>query len=135
MAKNLSNSATSFQKINLSYTEYQQSKINSSEISFNGNLYDIKSSTITGDRIELLVIDDKQEKNIIDAIKGYFNSASPANKKLPLTLKQMLTLDYLLPETKHTSHLSISSSMPFVQPDQQFNSIDQGINAPPPRLV
>jgi hypothetical protein len=135
MAKNLKSRGTSFQKISLSLNGYKKSKVSASEISLNGNLYDVRSIHISGNKIELLVINDKQEKNILDAIKGYFNAPNQSNKKLPLTLKQLLAMDYLSEKTEQISLHFFSLSHLLIQPGLKFNSISQNTTSPPPRSV
>jgi hypothetical protein len=135
MQQTLNNSKTKFQKITLSLSEYQKSKINSHEISINGKMYDVKSVNILENNVKLLVINDSKEENILQKIKDFTNRTNQPNSDLPNQLQQLLSLNYLSPEIKHFFFIPVFSINLFRQPNLNLVSNDSDIPSPPPKLV
>lgn len=88
-----------FEKLTLSLPEYENCKVNSHEIYYNGEMYDVKSADLKVDHVNLVVLHDKHEKNIIEKIKNYFTSNSKHDSKIPNHLVKLISNNYDLPST------------------------------------
>ncbi len=134
MEQALNNEATGFQQLTLSLSDFQKGEINANEISFNGKMYDVKSIKISGDKVELLVINDTKEENIVENIKRSVNTNSEQNKKLPYHLVNLLNWFYIYPVSGNAFLLleQRTSYLPFSE--NVFSFISE-ISSPPPKLV
>jgi hypothetical protein len=127
-------SHTSFEKLILGTADYQKSRINSHEISFKGNMYDVKSVKITGDIAELLVINDKKEKNLVKNIQDFLTKTNQQKKELPEQLQKFLSLNYLSADQELTIVIPSLSSIIFQSVNSYFLSDLSDIPSPPPKL-
>jgi hypothetical protein len=127
-------SNTSFEKLILSADEYQKSRVNSREILFKGNMYDVKSVKITGNTAELLVINDKKEKKLVKNIKDFLYKTNQQKKELPEQLQKFLSLNYLPADKELTDIVTILSSIIFYSPDGNILFHLSDIPSPPPKL-
>ncbi len=64
------------EKLVVSLHDFQNGRINEREISVNGKLYDIKSVSILGNTVELLVVNDEKEERILAKIKELRNNTN-----------------------------------------------------------
>ena len=127
-------SNTSFEKLILSVGEYQKSRLNAHEISFNGNMYDVKSVNVTGDNVELLVINDKKEKRLLKEIKDILNKTNQQKKELPEQLQKFLSLNYIPADKELITIIPSSCSGIFHHPDRDILSHHKEVPFPPPKL-
>ena len=127
-------SNTSFEKLILSVGEYQKSRLNAHEISFNGNMYDVKSVNVTGDNVELLVINDKKEKRLLKEIKDILNKTNQSKRELPEQLQKFLSLNYLSAEKEDIIFIPSICSGIFHHPDRNIFPDFSDIPSPPPKL-
>ena len=134
MERALNNEETSFQQLTLSFNDFQKGKINAHEISFDGKMYDIRSIKISGDKVELLVINDTKEENIIENIKRSVNPNDQQNKGLPSQFVKLLTLVYVVPATDPDLLLQKKQRHIFVPFCDIIVSHKSDITAPPPKL-
>jgi hypothetical protein len=130
----VNDSHTSFEKLLLSTADYQKSRINSHEISFQGNMYDVKSVKITGDIAELLVINDKKEKSLVKNIQDFLTKTNQQKKELPEQLQKFLSLNYLPADQDLTIVIPILSSNIFHAPKGNIFSDLSETPSPPPKL-
>jgi hypothetical protein len=130
----LNNSATSPEKLILSRDEYYKSRINSNEILFRGNMYDVKSVNISGDMAELLVINDTKEKDLVKNIKDFLNKTNQQKKELPDQLQKFLSLNYLSADKDCIIHFPSFSFNIVHYPYLDFNAITSDTPSPPPKL-
>ena len=93
----LNNKLKDSEKLTLSYSDYQNNKIDSHEILVQGKLYDIRSVIRTGNIVELQVINDSREEKILDNIKDLVNNSSNSKNHLPDHLLKWLNLLYISP--------------------------------------
>jgi hypothetical protein len=128
------NSDTSFERLVLPLADYQKSRINSREISFGGNMYDVKSVKISGNTAELLVINDKKEKILLKDIKDFLNKSSQQKKELPDQLQKFLSLNYLSGEKEHVIFIPSFYTCIFYHQNRNIYSDHQDIPSPPPKL-
>lgn len=135
MQQSLNERKTCFQKITLSFFDYQKSKINAREICISGKMYDIKSINISEGIVVLLVIHDSKEENIISKIKKFAGRANQPGSDLPTKLQQLLSMCYLTPHSCSMFFIPSFSINHF--PFSRLNLVtnDSEINTPPPQLV
>lgn len=135
MTLTIKNNSSSFEKLVLTPGEYKKSRINSGEISFNGNMYDVKSVTLSAGKVELLVINDKNETSILEAIKAFVHKTGQHNRECPNQLQQLFALHYLSPDTGY--NLIMPAFFVHVFSGSKLNIIsnDLDISTPPPELV
>ena len=100
MLENINSYETDFQKITLSFNDYQKSKINENEIEIKGKMYDIKSINILNNKLELLVVNDSKEEQIIQKVKDFFNYSNQPKGKFSKQVSQLLSLNYISPKTE-----------------------------------
>jgi len=130
----LNESAISFEKLILNIDEYRKSRLNSREISYKGNMYDVKSVNITGDSVELLVINDLKEKILLQEIKAFLQKSNQSKKELPDQLQKFLSINYIAADEGRMIYLPSSSSNIFQQPDSNLSSNFLDKPSPPPKL-
>lgn len=135
MQQSIRRGETGFQKITLSLKEYENSKVNAFEISLNGKMYDVKSVTISGDIAELLVINDREEENILKEIKAFLTMNDHKANTIPPQLKVILSLNYLLPEVKQLFFIPSLSAYSFYFSGLHFSSVTAEVSVPPPELM
>ena len=135
MQKILNNSDTRFQKIILSINDFHKKKINAREIFINGKLYDIKSISIIGNKIELLAFHDKKEENIFAEIKKAIRNNNEQNSQLPNRLIKLLTLFYVSPIHYYNLSLSEKKENKYPLVCEIILSHKPDISSPPPEFI
>lgn len=135
MQQALNSEKTQFQKIILSFSDYQKNKINAHEISVKGKMYDVKSITVYSDSLELLVINDSKEKTILEKIKELTALNNGQNYNLPNQLQKLLSLSYLSPNTYSIFFICSLTEHVFLSPALTFISSDLDVSTPPPEFV
>lgn len=124
----------SFEKLILNIDEYRKSRLNSREISYKGNMYDVKSVIITGDKVELLVINDLKEKILLQEIKAFLQKSNQSKKELPDQLQKFLSINYIAADEGRMIYLPSSSSNIFHHTDPDTHSDKSDTPSPPPKL-
>jgi len=123
------------QKIILTLDDYQKCKIGTDEVSINDSMFDVKSISIRGDHVELLVLKDSKEDNILKKIKDFAGRANQPNNGHLNKLQQLFSWNYLSYSTDE--HI-------FIYPLSVYNirlfTLDilsnfPEISTPPPKLV
>ena len=130
----LNNRETLFQKLTLSLGDFQKSRINAHEIVFNGKMYDLRSINISGDKAELLVINDTREENIIENIKNSVNTNNQQNKGLPHLLANLFTLLYIPTVSNLSFLLKEKQQNNFPSFCEYIISHKSDTSSPPPKL-
>ena len=97
MRISLANSESKFENLNLSLNNFNDCKINSHEIMYNGIMYDIKSIKISGDNVLLKVLADKAEFGLVQKIKNYFGIDNKHESKIPEKINKLFSLVYIIP--------------------------------------
>lgn len=100
MQAQLQDSRSHFQQLTLSLEAYQKYKISEDEIEIDGKLYDIKSVTISGNRVILYALNDSSEEALLEEIRAFLTKNHPTESRLPETLQQLIFLSYLPPATE-----------------------------------
>jgi hypothetical protein len=81
----------------LSLKYYNSSMRHGSEITYEGQLYDIKSLSIDGEVVTLKVFHDIAEETILKKIKDFFNSHGRTSGKVPKYVQKLLVAKYVTP--------------------------------------
>lgn len=134
MMKLVKNSETYFEKLILSFGEYQKSRLNAHEIYFKGNMYDVKSVCFSNNTVELLVINDSKEKNLLKNIKDFVNKTNQQKKELPDQLQKFLSLNFLLAGKDNIIYIPALFSSIGYHPNLNILSDHPDIPSPPPKL-
>jgi hypothetical protein len=124
---------TSFEKLVLSKQEYHQSRLNSREIFYKGNMYDVKSLNIKGDVVELLVINDIKEKFLLGEIKDFLRKSNQSKKELPDQLQKFLSINYITADKERSIYIPSFSFNIFHYPDRNLYSDKTDTPSPPPK--
>lgn len=129
----VSNSAS--EKLIFSVHDFYRLAFNRHEISLKGKMYDIVSSRIIGDKVELTVIHDTKEESMIDELNEFVEQLNHAGAKLPKFLKQQLPLFYTPLFENVISPIALINEVHF----NQFKSIPLSITievcGPPPQVL
>ena len=134
MEESLNSKETIFQKLSLSLNDFQKDKINDHEISINGKMFDIKSISVKGNKVELLALNDSKEESIIENINKSGNNGDQQNQELPTRLFKLLALFYISPSTDH-NFLFYKKQQNILQSlCEIFISYKSGVSSPPPWL-
>jgi len=135
MQRRLRSENTVFEKLTLTSAEFQKCRVNSSEVLFHDDMYDFKSVNFNGDKVELLVIHDREEGVILEMMENLVNNTSPLSKDAPNPLQKLISLVYL-PAAVRGSILLLSTHIDFFQRvTLNIPSDHSDIFVPPPRLV
>ena len=119
-------------KLTLSISDFQKSKINSSEIYFKGKMYDVKSVNISTDMVELLVINDTKEEKIIEKNNELSKNANGQNK-LPSQLLKLITMVYIFPVPNYQCLIQKRQNH-FLLSLETLVSYKTEITSPPPKF-
>jgi hypothetical protein len=130
----VNDSETSFEKLILSRDEYQKCRLNSREISFKGNMYDVKSVNINGDIAELLVINDIKEKFLLEEIKDFLHKSNQSKKEIPDQLQKFLSINYISVDEGRIIYIPSFSSGIFHYLNQEILPDHSEIFFPPPKF-
>ncbi len=136
MQVNMIKGDTPVEHLSMSLVDYRKSITDNKELFYQGKMYDIKSLSFTNDSVNLIVIHDIKEENVLSKIKNLFASQDNTKKsKIPQTLIQLLSLDYIQDGifcNDFVSHFSITLKHHFSE-----NTITHchKIILPPPEIV
>lgn len=135
MQQTLNDSKTYFEKMTLSVGDYKKNKINSREICIKGKMYDVKAVNISGNNVELLVINDSKEEYILCKIKDFINRVNEPTSNIPFQLQQLLSLYYLSANIDNLFLIRSLSIHIFCPLNLNLVSNFSDISTPPPQLV
>jgi hypothetical protein len=135
MSLSLKSNETTFEKIIITTGDYKKSRIKSNEISYKGKMYDVKSINIFYDKVELLVINDRDEENILEAINNFVSKTNRPDIELSNQLKILFSLNYLSPDTEHIFFIPSFCIHIFHQPNLNIAFTDSDVYTPPPRFA
>ncbi len=124
-----------FQKLVLSVAEYKACKYKSNELIYQGFMYDIKSLKYLSGKVELIVLHDKEEKEVLDYINGLAAETEDkeGNNTLPLQLQSFLSIPYLLPESGYKYHVFSISFLVRILDKKYVINFPGDIPSPPPK--
>jgi hypothetical protein len=135
MLKVLKENEEGYSKLTLTLAEYDQSRVKSHEISWQGRMYDVKSAVIKGNSVDLLVMHDEKEENILKKIKLLAGKTGSQNRELPQQLVQLLSLSYICPAEEADFIVRDRKEYNFLPFNEKYHSIEIDILSPPPELV
>jgi hypothetical protein len=136
MKEQLEHEDALFEKISISKKEYEANKRSYSEIAIDHKLYDIKSKTIKGDSVHLLVINDTKEKQIEAQIEAYFDGNENLNKgrsDKAKQIKKLFELQYLFPKQSDLVLNNYWKTISYPKWKESLTISNLNIVAPPPR--
>ena len=135
MEQVLEDGETNFLKLTLSSDDYNKGKISPHEIFVDKKLYDVKSVKFSGDKVELLVVNDIKEENIIENISKSVNTGGLQSKEHPFHFVKVLNLLYIAPPIDNDLLFKATVLNVFQLTCETILSYKPGISSPPPRLV
>ncbi len=119
----------------LSLKDYKKDICGSNEISVFGKLYVVKSVAIFGEHVELQVINDVCDEEIVDEIVKTIKRTGPQDHKRHEPLLELLSLDYVCPESFILTPGFLPDRMLFGRHRFLLASESPEIPSPPPQLV
>ncbi len=135
MSQVLKNDQTGFIRMTLTVSEYQKYKVKSNEICWKGKMYDVKSAVISGDNIDLLVINDIREENILRQIKLMTDNAAKQHRELPHQIIELLIAPYLCAAICDKMIFQNIQEIKYPSLTEVPDSITSDVPSPPPELV
>ncbi|MEI6900248.1 MAG: hypothetical protein WCL00_10235 [Bacteroidota bacterium] len=130
----LSAKKQNFISLSLSMAEYFRSKIGSKELSWHGDLYDIKSLSFHEKHVELLVLKDNRETTILKRAGATANGGEH-NHGFPVQLRRILMLTYLFPlAIESNQHVPVLEVRYQLRSDS-WRSLFTEITTPPPKIT
>ncbi len=134
MKKALEDRETSFEHISLSLEEFNQSGYNGKEIVLHGKIYDIGSINFTGNRVDLLAVNDTKEEVIMDQISNTGDQGNHSHRNMPVKAIQLLGLLYDFPLSNNASSILTYGRNFSRLNNYAIDSRCPEIDSPPPRL-
>lgn len=135
MQISLENSESKFEYLNFSLSNFNDCKINSHEILYNGIMYDIKSIKISGDNVLLKVLADDDESRLVQKINNYLGIDNKQDSKIPEKLTKLFSLIYIIPSINFTVLLNnINQNLFFSFSESIVNNFSE-ILIPPPKEI
>ena len=133
MLEAIENKESHFTHLSLTLHDYINSQTRPGEISLKGKLYDIKSVQVSGNKVELMVMNDVNEEKIIEKINQLEKHSKEPGNSIPNKLMKFFSLLYLCP---HPAQLFSSPASLTLRGklNIHFISFIQEITAPPPWL-
>ena len=132
MMQTISHQKTGFTKLTISREDYRQGKVGFNEFFFHGELFDVKSVSVHGSEISLLVLPDSKEKSILKKA-GALGDRSDHNHALPVLIAKLLMLTYVFPAMNQGSFLGSPAADRFIHYSEFLRSPNAEIATPPPR--
>lgn len=132
MAELMEERTSRFIELDLSATDYQNARISTSEICYNGKMYDVKDVSIHEGRVILRVMNDAREEDVLQKIR----SVSQDKKEQEL-LEQLMKLfaQVYTPVSIHYAVAIASITQPYYRIYMERpESLPQPTFYPPPRM-
>jgi hypothetical protein len=98
-------------------------------------MYDVKSAFVTGNIVELLVLNDADEEKIVNNICALQHGPDKKNADPVDQLVKLLTLTYIIPAPFQYSFFPHPDAEHFFAFQETAGSLAVDIPSPPPRLV
>lgn len=124
---------TGFEKLTLTLDTYSACKLDEKEIRYKGHMYDVKSKTIIGNTIELLVINDKEEERLMAHMEATANLLDESTQGTATIKLKFLQLIFLCPAVKEKLPVEGIHEINFVSLIQTPVLLPGEIPSPPPR--
>ncbi|HLP13649.1 MAG TPA: hypothetical protein VK177_17080 [Flavobacteriales bacterium] len=126
---------TGFEKLTMPVHVYEACKVDRKEIRYHGRMYDVKSATVTGNTVELLVINDTEEERLMESMKaGARLWDEPVQGPQTIVLK-FLQLHYVCADEATQLAFFTNENTITTNHEQNLVSITSDIPTPPPRWV
>lgn len=134
MSLAMNNNEASFEKLVINIDEYYKCRLNSREISYNGDLYDVKSLKLCGDSTELLVLKDEKETALLEEIKEFLRKSNQSKKELPDHLQKLFSISYIAADEGRLIYIPSLDYNIFYQPESNLVSDFIENPSPPPKF-
>jgi hypothetical protein len=134
MSRAMNNNEASFEKLIFNLDEYYKCRLNSREISYNGDLYDVKSVKFCGAIAELLVLKDERETALLEEIKAFLHKSNQSKKELPDHLQKLLSINYIAADEGRLIYIPSLDYNIFYQPESNLVSDFIDNPSPPPKF-
>ena len=134
MKQVLDDGETHFQQLTLTLSDYNKGKIGVSEILIHDRLFDVKSYSITGNTVQLLVVNDTQEEGIVEKIKE-LTTHMGKHGQMPSKLLQLLTTTYLMPASLQKFVLPEETAQNYSLFSTHLLFTTREVSSPPPKLL
>jgi hypothetical protein len=123
---------TKMEHFTISREAFTISRISGKEISVNGKMYDIWSSSVVGNSVNLVAVRDKDEESIIKVLKDAMRTSSNKEESLLVKIVKLLSLDYTMPFSSQGSILKNSATRLLPSRSELMHSRIADILTPPP---
>ena len=135
MTNKLNDCETAIEEITITLKANETFKNPGKEFIVDGKMYDVKSISVDGNKVHLLVIHDTEEESILSLINNLINNTSSSKNPLSVQLDLLLSMIYLqeLVDFDFTNAENILPS--FQLYIKKSFSADTEILSPPPRTV
>ena len=133
MHSTLRNRKEGLQPLTITVAELKNAWVKKNEILYNGVMYDIKSLTVSGNRVSMQVVKDKKEQKLI----AHINKLGGKEKKQGDVMKrlmQLLTLDYMPPTQSTLGFCGLYTVPNYRNSHFQLVSQNSKILSPPPKF-
>jgi hypothetical protein len=129
----IARSLENLEKVNLSILEYEQLRIDESEVMVEGKLYDVAALEIYNDSVTLYVLHDEDEENLLALMDSFLEKNSQRQKSSRVLLKYFSSV-----------YLASSFTLPFASVedvcsqslnDDPYLSVSPSIATPPPKTL
>ncbi len=135
MAERIKQKKTILSTINFTVSEFKKSRINESEILYNGKMYDIKSTSIVGNTVHLLVLNDTKEEKLVEGINKLTKNIHDKGKaNLPIQLINLLMQTFIFDATNTHIFFPIIANKNFQAYHANLLFAFGNIPYPPPKL-
>lgn len=132
MEAQLNDPSAHFEQLSLSLADFEKARINDHEIAIGGKMYDYKSARISGNTVELSVINDTQEERILEHNKDLTQKNRNADRLLSIAMQLML-LDFI-PHTPQVPTFFCTYTRSYPQLSVVVLSRHSEVLSPPPWL-
>jgi hypothetical protein len=123
-------SASEIRKFSFTVSDFEKLKISDDEFVYEGNLYDVKNFSLSGEKIAISAINDKEESDIFNLINSVFNNEADDSSNVII---QLLCIFYLPVNNENIIPLMMAENGFSDREDFLLLNRAGDVLAPPPR--
>jgi hypothetical protein len=135
MTKKLNDCENAYEEITIILKPNETFEDPGKEFFMDGKMYDVKSISVDGNKVHLLVIHDTKEENVLSIIKTLINKTTSSKNPLSIQLNLLLSMVYLEDRTDFDFTPSANLLPAFQLYSEKLISAESEILSPPPRMV
>jgi hypothetical protein len=120
-----------FEILELSVSDYDQARVEDSELEINGRMYDVAKIEVAGSRVKLLVLADDDEDSILTLMDFCVKKGQRNGKTSRLIVKVFTSL--YLPSKFFLQFSPCSNTSPLMFDEMHYHSLKPSIGTPPPK--